>query len=175
MPEVRERLGMVRNTVSYVRQEVQRTIWDVESPLLEGAALPEALHNFSKFIDTEGASVGVEVFGLPMTLRPSVSHNLLRVAQEATANAIRHGKATRIAIRLHYNKTHVILEVEDDGTGFVADGILQKAGHLGLRGMGTRVKKLGGKFSITSTLQAGTSIRAVIPHSDPKPHGESQS
>jgi signal transduction histidine kinase len=163
VPEMLNRLTMVRNTVSYVRQEVQHTIWDVESPLLEGASLPEALHHFTKFIDAGATEIQVEVSGTPTPLGPSVNHNLLRVAQEATANAIRHAHASRIAIELSFQDGEVVLEVRDNGIGFNPEPIFQKAGHLGLRGMRGRVKRLGGKLLVESTPKSGTTIRAVIP------------
>ncbi|HEY9154567.1 MAG TPA: sensor histidine kinase, partial [Opitutaceae bacterium] len=168
VPEVRSRLNMVRSVVSYVRQEVQRTIWDVESPLLEDSTLGDALRNFTKFIDTEGALIAVDVAGVPTALRPTISHNLLRIAQEATTNALKHAKASRIIIRLLYQNDTVSLEIKDNGIGFNPDVALEGVGHLGLRSMRVRAKRLNSKLFIESRPGEGTSIRVVTPMNEIK-------
>ena len=92
------------------------------------------------------------------------NHNLLRIAQEATTNAFRHAKASRIAIRLEYGAENVTLEISDDGCGFSPDEVLQdRSGHLGLRGIRTRAKKLRASLAIESAQDKGTSIRVAVP------------
>lgn len=46
---------------------------------------------------------------------------LLRIAQSALSNTVRHAKATRAALTLSYLEDHVVLDVVDDGSGFDAD------------------------------------------------------
>jgi signal transduction histidine kinase len=163
-PEIRPLLNVARNMVSYARQEVQHAVWDMESPLLEGSELGAALHNLTTFVEAGKVAVEVLVEGAPRPLGRTINHNLLRVAQEATTNAFRHAQAQKITIRLKYETEHVALEIADDGVGFSAGEVMQaRAGHLGLRGMRTRVKKLNGKLSIDSAPGRGTSIRVVVP------------
>jgi signal transduction histidine kinase len=106
----------------------------------------------------------VLVVGRPVPLERSLNHNLLRIAQEATTNAFRHAKAEKIVIRLEYLEGRMILEISDDGVGFSSGEVLQrKGGHLGLRGIRTRVKKFGGQLEIQSEPNRGTSIRVQVP------------
>ena len=162
--QMRSRLDVVRNMVSYARQEVQHAVWDMESPLLEGTELGDALRNLTTFADTGGTQVEVTVSGPALRLDRATSHHLLRIAQEATTNAFRHANARRIAIHLAYRADAVALEIADDGQGFSPDEVLrEKVGHLGLRGIRARVKKLRGQLAIDSQPQKGTAIRVTVP------------
>jgi len=58
----------------------------------------------------------------------------------------------------------VSLDITDDGRGFSPDAVLhERVGHLGLRGIRARVKRLGGRLVIDSVPGRGTSIRVQIP------------
>jgi signal transduction histidine kinase len=161
--EIRERLDVVRNMVSYARQEVQHAIWDMESPLLQGADLAAALRMLPTFADAGEIPVDVVVEGTPLSLERPTNHNLLRIAQEAMTNAFRHADARRITIRLVYTADTVLLEIADDGRGFSPDTVLhERVGHLGLRGIRARVKRLGGRLTIDSAPGRGASIRVRI-------------
>lgn len=162
--DVRSRLNVVRNMVSYARQEVQHAVWDMESPLLEGAELGAALQNLTTFVNADGVGIEVSVDGTAVPLGRMANHNLLRIAQEATTNAFRHARANRISVRLAYGADSVSLAVADDGVGFQPTEVLQdRAGHLGLRGIRARVKRLGGKLAIDSVPGQGTTIRVAVP------------
>lgn len=174
--DVRSRLNVVRNMVSYARQEVQHAVWDMESPLLEGTELADALRNLTTFVDSGEIKIDVSVAGQPVPLGRTVNHNLLRIAQEATTNAIRHARPQRISMRLHYEADSITLEISDDGIGFVPADVMQdRAGHLGLRGIKNRVKKLRGRLNIESAPNQGTSIRIIVPlpvYDDSASHAE---
>ncbi|HWA86568.1 MAG TPA: sensor histidine kinase [Opitutus sp.] len=162
--DLRSRLNVVRNMVAYARQEVEHAVWDMESPLLDRSELGDALRNLVAFVNSDGVNVEVAVSGREEPLGRTMSHHLLRIAQEATTNAFRHARARRITIRLDYGCDTVSLEIVDDGAGFVLDDVLQaRSGHLGLRGIKARVKKLRGKIAIDSVVGEGTSIRIAVP------------
>lgn len=168
--EIRSRLNVVRNMVSYARQEVQHVVWDMASPLAEGVELDEALRRLVGFINSCAAAVDVTVEGEPFVLSRSEKHHLLRVAQEATTNAVRHASASKIVISLLYASDEVILTVTDDGCGFNPQSAMDtNVGHFGLRGIRSRAKKLGGQVSIQSVPGSGASIRVTVPR---QPEGE---
>ncbi|MHC1789279.1 sensor histidine kinase [Solidesulfovibrio sp.] len=92
--------------------------------------------------------------------------NLYRVLQEALANACRHGRCTRIDVRLLASHPHVILRVADNGQGFdpevrLPEALAQK--RMGLWGMGERVRLLGGRLAIRSRPGRGVLLTAEIP------------
>ena len=165
--QMRNRLNVIRNMVSYARQEVQHAVWDMESPLLEGNDLGEALRKLATFITSGAVTPRVEVTGDPVALPRAVTHHLLRIAQEATTNALRHAAPREIVIRLAYEADGVRLEIADDGAGFQPDTVLNQAGHFGLRGIRTRAKKLRGTLTITSAPGEGTALRVLVPTATP--------
>lgn len=167
--DLRPRLSVVRNMVSYARQEVQHAVWDMDSPLLEGNDLGEALRKLTTFTASGTVIPTVAISGEPTQLSRSATHHLLRVAQEATTNAVRHAAARRIEIVLEYRPDSVVLTISDDGSGFSPDGALNQPGHFGLRGMRGRVKKLAGEITIRSKPGEGTTIQVRVPLDSPSP------
>ncbi|PTY06112.1 sensor histidine kinase [Opitutaceae bacterium EW11] len=162
--DLRTRLNVVRNMVSYSRHEVQHAVWDMESPLLQGAGLDSALQKLTDYVNSGAAKIDVAVSGRPVELASGLQHNLLRIAQEAITNAVRHANATRIAIQLDYAADAVNLTISDDGAGFRAEEVLSnKRGHFGLRGLHGRAKRLGGRIEIQSAPGKGTRIHVVVP------------
>jgi signal transduction histidine kinase len=161
--DLRKRLDVVRNMVSYARQEVQHAVWDMDSPLLEGHELGDALRKLTAYSETSTIVPAVTVVGKPVPLSRFTTHHLLRVAQEATTNAVRHAKPKHITIELEYRAECVALTITDDGVGFNSDDVLEKSGHFGLRGIRRRATKLDGEFSIRSAPDAGTSIQIRVP------------
>jgi signal transduction histidine kinase len=161
--DVRARLNVVRNMVSYARQEVQHAVWDMDSPLLEDNDLGAALRKLATFVNSDRLVPSVVVSGPPLPLPRATTHHLLRMAQEATMNAMRHARAHVIEIRLEYRPDAVGLAITDDGIGFHPEDVLTQAGHFGLRGIRTRARKLHGVVNIISSPGQGTAIRVLVP------------
>lgn len=162
--DVRSRLNVVRNMISYARHEVQHAVWDMESPLLEGTELGEALRKITSLVNVGTVVIETQVSGEPLELPRMAKHNLLRIAQEATTNAVRHAQAGHITIEVRYAPAMISLAIIDDGVGFVPDEMRSKTvGHFGLRGMRARAEKIGGTLVIESMPGAGTVVRIVVP------------
>ena len=110
--------------------------------------------------DTPRRLPSIPAYALPRAAK----HNLLRIAQEATTNAVRHASATHIHVHLRYAEDAVTLSIADDGVGFdprtAMDG---NVGHFGLRGIRSRSRKLNGQLTIQSAPGAGATIRVVLP------------
>ena len=90
-----------------------------------------------------------------------VGMQLLRVLQEALANAYLHSHATRVVVRLLVPQTKVSLEIEDDGDGFDPDAIPDS--RLGVRIMSRRMEQVGGRLEITPAHPRGTRLVAEAP------------
>lgn len=166
--DVRSRLLVARNMVSFTRHEVQHAVWDMETPLLAGTELGEALKKITALIGPGSAEVRIAITGQPFEIPPATKHHLLRIAQEAITNAVRHAAARVIAITLAYEATAVSLEIRDDGNGFVPSEVLTKGiGHFGLRGLRGRAGKIGGELDIRSAPGHGTTVRVTVQISTP--------
>jgi PAS domain S-box-containing protein len=89
-----------------------------------------------------------------------VAENLLRILREAMTNAGRHGRASRVAVRLWRNGD-VHLVVDDDGCGFMEDHRARRG--FGLLSMRERAEAMAGRLMVASSPGRGTCIEAVIP------------
>jgi signal transduction histidine kinase len=87
---------------------------------------------------------------------------VLRIAQEALQNALRHAHAERVTVGLRAADGHVVLEVSDDGVGFDPDAARLRARRLGLTSMEERARRIGGRLEIHSERGAGTTVRLEV-------------
>ena len=101
-------------------------------------------------------------------LPASAQGELLAVAREAVANAVRHAGARRITVRLERSEGAIRLDVEDDGTGYAPDP--QHRG-FGILNMMQRAAKVDGELSIHTTPRAGTLIRLELAAPSEASHG----
>ena len=87
---------------------------------------------------------------------------LYRIVQEALNNVVKHAKAREVKVTLKKIKGELLLEVKDNGIGFVYNK-RRSINHIGLLAMKNSVLLLGGKLEIVSVLGKGTIVRAVCP------------
>jgi two-component system sensor histidine kinase NreB len=95
-------------------------------------------------------------------MAPQAQQHLLRIAQEAISNAIRHANPTLITVVLHSNSSELVLEISDNGAG-IAKTRLGNGEGFGLGNMRERAKRLGGGLDIQSSVGRGTSIIVRLP------------
>ncbi|MGH3392542.1 MAG: sensor histidine kinase [Actinomadura sp.] len=148
-------------------REARRSVQDLGPGALEHDALPDALR---KVVDAWSVSTGVRagftVTGTAKPLHDEVEATLLRIAQEALANAGRHGHATRVGVTLSYMDDEVSLDVRDDGRGFDPCPALRREttpGGFGLGGMRARAERVAGTVEIESEPGRGTAVSARVP------------
>jgi len=87
-------------------------------------------------------------------------HALVRITREAVSNAIRHGGARSVTVRLERDATRCRLVVHDDGRGFAPAVVAASTGY-GLTSMRERAAALPGTFEIASTDGLGTAVTVV--------------
>ncbi|MBT2382285.1 sensor histidine kinase [Streptomyces sp. ISL-11] len=165
--------------------EARRFVHDLAPPQFDGGArLEDALRALAgtAFAGTAatggtdpgaaaapGPAVRFHVEGAPVPLPEPVRSALLRIAQGALANVREHAGATTAALTLSYLGDQVVLDVADDGRGFVpaapATGGAER-GH-GLPAIRVRVRRLGGTLAVESAPGEGTVLSAAIPLSAP--------
>lgn len=100
------------------------------------------------------------------SLTASQRITILRVIQEALSNVHAHSRASEVSVTVLPGRTHVSVEVTDNGCGFDVERTLLQAarsGRLGLVGMSERVRLLGGRFDLQSSRGGPTTISAIIP------------
>jgi ligand-binding sensor domain-containing protein/two-component sensor histidine kinase len=98
----------------------------------------------------------------PKGLAADVEYNLVRIAQEAVSNSVKHSGARTVEVALDCTLDAVHLSVRDDGSGFARDEN-GHGGHYGLIGMKERASHIGADFELASTPGKGTTVSVVLP------------
>jgi signal transduction histidine kinase len=95
-------------------------------------------------------------------LPPGIQHELLRFAQEAISNAVRHAQPTLVNVALRWKPPDLILKVNDNGSG-ISSSTFEKSEGFGLRNMRTRAAQINAKLDIQTAAGRGTSILLTVP------------
>ena len=113
---------------------------------------------------TSGTPVEVEVktSGTVRRLEAAEEHHLLRIAQEALTNALKHSGCSRIEVELRFADAATTLVVRDDGRG-LSPGEGAPERHFGLQGMKERADKLGATLQLLSRPGAGVEVSVLVP------------
>jgi signal transduction histidine kinase len=156
-------LQTARDMSRHSMVEARRSVWDLRCQLLEHGDLVSAISQIVEpLISTDHAKIDVTIKGTPVRLPGQKEMNLLRIAQEAVANAVKHGRAHHMNIELVYTSTGVCLNVIDDGCGFPASQAAP-TGHFGLLDMRERAHSMGSHLKIQSEPGRGTHISLQVP------------
>jgi signal transduction histidine kinase len=160
----RRALGLIESMLRHTQSETRHSVWDLRSRALEDGHLGTALSATASYVrNGSSVSVDVSVTGAPRPLPGLVESHLLRISQEATANAVKHAHASSIKIELQYQNDQVRLTVADDGRGFQPDSAPSgESGHFGLLGMRERAEKIGGQLHISSAPGQGAKIEITV-------------
>jgi signal transduction histidine kinase len=161
---VREKLHTILDDSDRYLAEARQAISALRSPnFIEGRDFAETLSNSCRLqLENTGIDYDFSVNGTPRLLDAVVEDNLLRIGQEATANAVKHAAPARISVHLAFDEHAVQLTVKDDGRGFDPAQAAMKAGHFGLTGIRERVAALGGTVTVTSREGQGAEVVATI-------------
>jgi signal transduction histidine kinase len=99
---------------------------------------------------------------------PESSMHLYRIAQEAVANAVRHGQAGEIVITLNLTPENLELRIDDDGVGML-ETKKKNGGGMGLRTMRYRAQILNAHLKLQPRAGGGTSVTCLLPVPPPSP------
>jgi signal transduction histidine kinase len=88
--------------------------------------------------------------------------DILRIAQEALHNALRHAAPDHVSLRVAGNGDRILVEVRDDGAGFEPGDTELRSKHLGLTSMEERARSIGGRLELRSAPGAGTVVRLEV-------------
>ena len=145
----------VRRATDLAREslrEARRSVQDLAPTHLEHDTLTEALQKV-----TNGRA-HLTITGTAEPLHDELEAALLRIAQEALANAARHAHADRVGVTLSYMDDEVTLDIRDDGCGFT-----RPSRGFGLTAMRERAERVAGTLEIESEPGRGTAVSARVP------------
>lgn len=148
--------------------EARRFVRALAPPSLERDSLVAALRRLCEpgaAVGDDGPRVRFALSGTPVPLPTPYEVALLRIAQSALANTVRHARAGRAGVTLTFMDASVTLDVVDDGAGFDpgSPGAPSAEGGFGLPAMRARAESLGGTFAVESAPGQGTAVAVALP------------
>ncbi len=144
-------------------EEARRTVWALRPQELESSDLVSAITALvEQMKEDTSLDIQFRMQGAKQKLPLKVEQHILRIAQEAVTNSVKHAAAKQILLNLNYQKDKLELFVQDDGHGFNPT-TASKEGHFGLMGMKERAAQIGGRIEIQSESGKGTEIKVTIP------------
>jgi signal transduction histidine kinase len=158
----REQLGHLQALTRTAMGEMRSLIFELRPAELETEGLAAALR---KHVDVvrrlHEQEIELCVEG-DRRLPPGVEKGLLRIAQEALGNAVRHSGADHVTLTLASRDAQISLRVEDDGHGFDPEEAVTRSRRLGLTSMRERAEPLGGTLAIDSEAGRGTAVEVEV-------------
>jgi signal transduction histidine kinase len=144
--------------------EARRSAFSLQPSLTEGSGLIEALQKLVERSNVPGRlRCNFHASNVPEErLPPMARHELLRIAQEAISNAVRHAKPTVISVSVRGEAPNLVIEATDNGSG-IAEPQLASGDGFGLSSMRARAENLGAQFEVRTAAGRGTSIIVRLP------------
>jgi signal transduction histidine kinase len=165
-PSCRKRGSELAVTLSHIRElardglaEARRSVMALRLDQTRRAGLELALRQLAERSTVPGG-VTCTFDGGDITtgLKPEHEHELLRIAQEAVSNAVRHARPHTVSITMTEESGQLILAVTDDGVGMQQSPELLAQQGFGLASMRQRAGAIGGDWQIESEPGHGTRV-----------------
>jgi signal transduction histidine kinase len=165
-PSCRKRGSELAVTLSRIRElardglaEARRSVMALRLDQTRRAGLELALRQLAERSTVPGGvTCSFEGGGITTGLRPEHEHELLRIAQEAVSNAVRHARPHLVRITMTDETAHWTLAVADDGDGMEQSPELSARQGFGLSSMRQRAGAIGGEWQIDSRPGRGTRV-----------------
>ena len=165
-PSCRKRGSELAVTLSRIRElardglaEARRSVMALRLDQTRRAGLELALRQLAERSTVPGGvTCTFEGADITTGLKPEHEHELLRIAQEAVSNAVRHARPQSVQIRMKDESTHWVLSVADDGVGMEQDPEVSAQQGFGLSSMRQRAGAIGGEWRIESQPRRGTRV-----------------
>jgi signal transduction histidine kinase len=145
--------------------EARRSALSLSSDIIEESGLIEALRRLVERANIPGllrcSFRSSEV--CEESLTPPVQQDLLRIAQEAISNAIRHARPTVISVSLRRNPPNLVLKIRDNGSGIAGSRPISGGEGFGFANMRARAKNISAELAIRSRPGRGTSVVVRLP------------
>lgn len=161
---LRAQLTSTVELVRYGHKEARRNIAAISPGNLESLGLLASLQHAARGIIQDGTiTVETKISGQQKQVPLQIEDTLLRIGQEAIANAVRHAKPSMILLSLTFGEKFVKLSVRDDGVGFHYNA--DHAGY-GITGMRERARSIRASLRVGSSPGRGTVVvvRAGLPN-----------
>ncbi len=164
--KLRAKIARTQRLVEKSVEIVHRFARELRPTVLDDLGLIPALQSYIKEF-TQRTKIPVRFEPCPEVEKLDGTRRtvLFRVAQSILANVEKHARARHVKVSIRKLENALSLEIHDDGKSFDVDRVLLATRHkrLGLLGSRERIEMVGGRFSIESAPQKGTTICAEVP------------
>jgi signal transduction histidine kinase len=163
-PQLNSAIQMVRDS----HREAKRSIAALRPQDIESLGLVGTLDlHVRRIVGTGGIEVTTRMIGAERPIPSTIADTILRIGQEATANAVRHGQPKKLTLTIIYDEAALGLMIQDNGIGFrVAD----ESDGFGIRGMKKRAESIAADLKLSSAPGIGTAVEVVAPIPPPFLH-----
>lgn len=170
-PRQPQEAAEVQKVVALIEQAIEQTRRLAKGLLLAEVESSGLVNALSELAAASRAQFRIDCAfecGAPSAPAESgVATHLFRIAEEAVRNAVRHGRARRVEIRLTRAPDALVLEIRDDGSGMPEPA--RRGRGLGLSIMAHRAAIIGASFAIERTAPGGTSVVCRLPQPATQP------
>lgn len=151
-------------------KEMRLLVFELRPSALEQEGLAGALLQRLNSVEKRaGVETQLDVIPENLQLSPVMEEGLYRIAQEALNNALKHAAATQVTVRIRSEPGEVLMEIEDNGSGFNPPEDHSQGG-IGLASMRERAEQLGGVVALLSAPGQGTCLRVRIKQQEVTTH-----
>ncbi|HEX4213701.1 MAG TPA: PAS domain S-box protein [Candidatus Dormibacteraeota bacterium] len=159
---MQERLNNVVGQIDEVIRDLRNYIFGLRPELAADRHLSRALQELAERLEEEaGVACALDIDPVTASRLSVRSPDLTQLVRETLSNVARHAHATTCRITLRQEGLDAVLEVDDDGRGFVIDERTNSG--WGLRNLKERAHALGGGVDVASIPGEGTTITCRIP------------
>ncbi|MGW7358735.1 GAF domain-containing sensor histidine kinase [Streptomyces sp. NPDC054802] len=156
-------LQQVAHLAAEAADELRAAVVELRPAALDEDGLVNTLRTQIQVLDrAHTARVTFDTCGI-RALPATQEEALLRVAQEALHNALRHSGAAQVDVVLVRRGQGAVLSVTDNGRGFEPRAVRRAGRHLGLVSMRDRASGVGGRLSVESEPGKGTTVEMEVP------------
>lgn len=170
--EARAQLVDLADVARSTYVDVREAILGLSAPLEPGRGVVPAIRDYASSY-AEAAKLATQVVASAdaeaIRLAPAAEAQGLRILQEALTNVRKHARARRVTIQASRDGDALLLEVRDDGRGFVPDATRGDWPRFGLQTMRERASSVGGEVEVSSRSGTGTQVRIRLPISEEPP------
>jgi signal transduction histidine kinase len=150
VPALRAAWNEGRNMVFHLRP------WERD----EAGIIASLRRHISRFAERTGIAVDFTADDESVQLNGDVEMALIRILQESLTNVAKHAQAGKVTIRIIRTGGNICCLIRDDGTGFIVE---ERADSFGLTAMRDRATQVGGKVTLESRPESGTTVEIVLP------------
>ena len=163
-PPTPEELAAAGDTVRASVEALRTLLVEIYPPNLAEEGLGPAISDLLARASASGLTTELDIAALAPDLPTAQAALVYRVIQEALRNVSTHARAQAVTVSAGSTSSQIWAEITDDGVGFDPSALKAsaEAGHFGLTGLRDLVADAGGRLTVTSVPDEGTTIRVEV-------------